>query len=167
MFKEVASMKITFKHGEKSRSGRFKSSDIVYHTYKAGKGNLLCIGKRYTYPTLKEHHHHAGAKAKAIAKIWKTLSPHFKQDCNIYAKHYFKEHCDQKIHPLTGYNIFFKGVFQLENPVKDINEIRNILGKTLEDWISNNYLSPLSTVTYFKASLKKQKQKRISLTVYK
>ncbi len=136
----------------KSVSGRF--GNIVFYTYRKTKKVYI---RTYRYPSLTKQNNYNGKKVQIASVLWKQINNTFKADLNDYAKIFYSEFRRNKSIHVTGYNIFCKCILKIEQNLNDLNELREIAGNTINQWIQNSYLDQISAKIEFTALLMDEK----------
>lgn len=77
--KETFKMKVIFKYAVQTYSGEIDK--MVYGSYRKGE---LCLGRKFVYPTLNDHHHSFGAVGANLADLFANISPTYAQDMKLY-----------------------------------------------------------------------------------
>jgi hypothetical protein len=130
-------MKVRFKENIATRSGKSKFGNTVFVTVK---GSDVGYERKYVYPTLTAQNKLSGLKLKASGRLWHLLPEGFKSDCQRYAVKYNKQHLEDDKLPIKAINVFTKAVCKHNAPIESLEELAEILGNSIREWIERGYL---------------------------
>ena len=139
------SKKITFNDKIKTRSGICFDNEIIYVTFKDGRGRPSFVhGRRIALNRfIPEHNKKMGARFKQSIAIYNQLPTQFVRDLKQYAIEYNYFYRNNKI-PITAYNIFMKVLLQHPTQIESLEALSDVMGNTVNAWIENGVLERVS-----------------------
>ncbi|MCK9330419.1 MAG: hypothetical protein PHY08_11170 [Candidatus Cloacimonetes bacterium] len=139
---------LIFAYDIKTLSGRF--GNFVFYSFEKTRKTYL---RTYRYPNLTTQNHLNGRKIQFASLLWKQVNNDFKADLNEYAKMFHRQYRQNKSLYITGYNIFSKCILKITHPVNTLEELQEIAGNTINQWILNAYLDKLDSEINFTTHL--------------
>ena len=135
---------LTFFDKIKTRSGKCFDNEIIYVTFKDGRGRPRFVYARKITVNrfIPEHNKQMGEKFKQSISLYKQLPSSFVCDLKQYTKDYNFVYRDVKI-PITAYNIFMKVLLQHPAKIHSLIALSEIMGNTIIDWIENGILKKI------------------------
>jgi hypothetical protein len=125
-------MKVKFRHAVKSFQGKFKSEGLVYCKYNDG---ALYLTRKYPCYTPSDHNHEMGDAGRNLGKLFRNISPDYKNDLRTYSKLMTNyTNLEEKIPP-NCYANFMKMMFALKKLIPDVD----LATITKEDILKNEY----------------------------
>ena len=133
----------------KAKSGKSSDGEIEHVTYKGGEKHYTRKhGKRVTL----EHNIKFGRNSSAINNLWMSMPKDFKDDCRRYAQMAFKKNVNNKAF-LSSINIFYRALSKHKPQIQNKQELKEIYGNTLDEWIKKGYLDAVKTKEPFSAQI--------------
>jgi hypothetical protein len=130
-------MKVKFRHAVKSFHGKFKSEGLVYCKYNDG---ALYLTRKYPCYTPSDHNHEIGDAGRNLGKLFKDISPDYKNDLRTYSKLMTNyTNLSDKI-PANCYAYYLKMMFALKKLIPDAD----LATITRDDILKHEY--PVRTV---------------------
>jgi hypothetical protein len=133
-------MKVRFRLGVRSYSGSRREEDLTFMSFRNGD---VPIVRRWVYPRITENNQLQGEKMRAAARLWRLVNLDFVKALRDYADSYNMERRPTDRLLIHGYNIFTRGVLKANLPIVSIQDLVDILGMTINEWIQQRYLDPV------------------------
>jgi len=95
---------------------------------------------------ITEHNQECIAKVNRIARLYKIITPEFKESLCIYTRAYNSQLLPENKLPIHAYNVFTKALCRGKVELTTLDNIDNIIriyGGTVCDWIASGLLEPV------------------------
>ena len=146
---------LTFYDKIKTRSGKCFDKEIIYVTFKDGKGRQRFVNARRITENqfIPVHNKQMGERFKQSIALYKQLPNLFVYELKLYTKEYNCIYRDVQI-PITAYNIFMKVLLKQPTQIESLEALSEIMGNTIIDWIKNGGLDRVSVDYNFVAVIR-------------
>ena len=142
--------RLYFKDKITAMTGVCSDKEVIYISQKNGK-----IGsyRKYVRPMMTTNNSLTGAKLRAAAKNWLSVNPEFAEEMNRYARAYNQQILPIDKRNVSGYNLFVSAVCKHAEPLDTLTELTDVLGNTINAFVSRKFLKKVSVNKPFTATI--------------